>query len=377
MNKISKKIVYLVNTDSFFISHRIRIADQLKKNGYEIHIATEFTNYKNLLKKKGFITHDIRFNKNSLNILLALVPLLQIMFLLFKVKPNILLLISLKPSIFGGLISFISPVKNIVISITGLGSMFLSKNLFGKFRENIFNLLLRIIFLHNKLIVILQNKSDEKYLLKKTNLRKEKVKIIRGSGVDLNKFKFSKLPKKNINIVMISRIIADKGIREYIDSIKYLKKKNLIANFYLVGNIDFSNPSAIKKPELELWKKKKIIKYFTHKKDVFSILKKSSIIVLPSYREGFPKVLMEAAAVGRPSITTNVPGCKDAVINNKTGILVPPKNHIKLAKAIKDLSLDKRKLKKISVLARKHAVKNFNIINIVYQHILIYQFLDQ
>jgi len=377
MNKISKKIVYLVNTDSFFISHRIRIADQLKKNGYEIHIATEFTNYKNLLKKKGFITHDIRFNKNSLNILLAFVPLLQIMFLLFKVKPNILHLISLKPSIFGGLISFISPVKNIVISITGLGSMFLSKNLFGKFRENIFNLLLRIIFLHNKLIVILQNKSDEKYLLKKTNLRKEKVKIIRGSGVDLNKFKFSKLPKKNINIVMISRIIADKGIREYIDSIKYLKKKNLIANFYLVGNIDFSNPSAIKKSELELWKKKKIIKYFTHKKDVFSILKKSSIIVLPSYREGFPKVLMEAAAVGRPSITTNVPGCKDAVINNKTGILVPPKNHIKLAKAIKDLSLDKRKLKKISVLARKHAVKNFNIINIVYQHILIYQFLDQ
>ena len=113
------------------------------------------------------------------------------------------------------------------------------------------------------------------------------------------------------------------------------------------------------------------------KKNVFSILKKSSIIVLPSYREGFPKVLMEAAAVGRPSITTNVPGCKDAVINNKTGILVPPKNHIKLAKAIKDLSLDKRKLKKISVLARKHAVKNFNIINIVYQHILIYQFLDQ
>ena len=377
MNKISKKIVYLVNTDSFFISHRIRIADQLKKNGYEIHIATEFTNYKNLLKKKGFITHDIRFNKNSLNILLAFVPLLQIMFLLFKVKPNILHLISLKPSIFGGLISFISPVKNIVISITGLGSMFLSKNLFGKFRENIFNLLLRIIFLHNKLIVILQNKSDEKYLLKKTNLRKEKVKIIRGSGVDLNKFKFSKLPKKNINIVMISRIIADKGIREYIDSIKYLKKKNLIANFYLVGNIDFSNPSEIKKSELKLWKKKKIIKYFTHKKDVFSILKKSSIIVLPSYREGFPKVLMEAAAVGRPSITTNVPGCKDAVINNKTGILVPPKNHIKLAKAIKDLSLDKRKLKKISVLARKHAVKNFNIINIVYQHILIYQFLDQ
>ena len=123
--------------------------------------------------------------------------------------------------------------------------------------------------------------------------------------------------------------------------------------------------------------KKKIIKYISHKQNIISILKKSSIIVLPSYREGFPKILMEAAAVGRPSITTNVPGCRDAVINNKTGILVPPKNAIRLAKAIKDLSLNKKKLNKISKAARAHAVKKFNIIDIVNKHILIYQSLIQ
>ena len=117
MKKNLKKIIYLVNIDSFFVSHRIKIAEKLKKNGYEVHVATEFTNYKNLLNKKGFITHEIDFKRNSLNIFLVLIPIFQIFFLLFKVKPDILHLISLKPTIIGGLISFVSPVKKIVISI--------------------------------------------------------------------------------------------------------------------------------------------------------------------------------------------------------------------------------------------------------------------
>ena len=146
MKKFSKKIIFLVNIDSFFVSHRLEIANQLLKNGFEVHVATEFTNYKNFLKKKGFITHEINFNRNSLNIFMALIPLFQIFFLLYKIKPNILHLVSLKPSIFGGLISFISPVNSIVISITGLGSIFLNKNLLGRVRKNIFNLFLKIIF---------------------------------------------------------------------------------------------------------------------------------------------------------------------------------------------------------------------------------------
>lgn len=373
MKKFSKKIIFLVNIDSFFISHRLNIADQLVKNGYEVHIATEFTKFKNFLKKRGFITHDISFNRNSLNILKALRPFFQIFFLLSKIKPNILHLISLKPSIFGGLISFISPVNSIVISITGLGSMFLNKKFLGRVRKNILNLLLQIIFLQKKLKVILQNKSDLKYLVKKTKLKKRKVMIIKGSGVDLKKFKYSKLPKKDLSIVMISRIIADKGIYEYIESIKYLRNINFKAKFYLVGDIDFANPSAIHKSEINIWSKKKIIHHIPYKADIFKIIKRSSIVVLPSYREGFPKILMEAAAVGRPVITTNVPGCKDAVLNNITGVLVPVKNHIKLAEAVMNLAIDNKRLKKISYAARKHAVNNFDVINVVHQHLSIYK----
>jgi glycosyltransferase involved in cell wall biosynthesis len=244
---------------------------------------------------------------------------------------------------------------------------------FYRLRENIINIFLRVIFILPNLKIILQNRSDLNYLIKKTGLKKNKVKIIKGSGVDLKKFKFSRINYKFPKILMASRIIEDKGVFDYIKAIQHLKKKNISAKFYLIGDIDEANPSAIQKKNIENWIKNKLVNYFEHQQNIEKFIKNSSIVVLPSYREGFPKILMEAAAIGRPVITTNVPGCRDAVIENETGILVPVKNYIALAKAIEKLSKDKKKLKKIGIAARKHAIKNFNIIDIVSQHISIYK----
>ena len=373
---MKNKIIFLVNVDSFFVSHRLPIAKKLLLDGYDVHIATQFTRYKKTLLKMGFNTHDINFNKNSVNLLKAILPIFQIFFLIRKIKPTIIHLITLKPIIFGGFVAFISPINSMVISITGLGSMFLKKGIFYKIRENIFNLFYRIIFLFPNLKVILQNRSDLNYLIKNAKLKKNKTEIIRGSGVDLKSLKFSEIPKREPIIVMASRIIADKGIFEYIKSIQYLKKHNFEGKFYLVGDIDYKNPSAIKKSTVNYWHKKKIITYVKHQKKISTFLKKSTIIVLPSYREGFPKILMEAAACGRPVVTTNVPGCKDAIIKNVTGILVPPKNHILLAQAIKNLCDNRKKLETIGKAARKHALKNFDINNVVSQHLYIYKSLQ-
>ena len=154
---MKKKIIYLVNLDSFFISHRLPIALKLLKDGYEVHIAAEFTGNKKKLLKMGFKTHDINFNRNSLNLLRAIFSMVQIFILFNKVKPNIAHLVSLKPIIFGGLVSFFSPVNSLVLSITGLGSMFIKKGFIFKIRELILNKLYTIIFMFPKIIVILQN----------------------------------------------------------------------------------------------------------------------------------------------------------------------------------------------------------------------------
>ena len=370
---MSKKIIFLANIDKFLVSHRLPIAKQLLLDGYDVYIATEFTKYQNKLKRLGFKTYNIKFSRNSLNLFKMFIPFFQIFILLLKIKPSILHLISLKPIIFGGLLTFVSPVKSVVISITGLGSLYLKKNFFYKAREKILNYFLRVIFILPNLNVILQNKSDLKYLIKETGLKKNKSKIIKGSGVDLKKFKYSKLNYKIPTILMASRIIKDKGVIEFIKAASYFKKKKIKAKFYLIGNIDKENPSVVNKKLLDYWTKNKLVNYLQHQQDIEKYIKKCAIVVLPSYREGFPKILMEAAAIGRPVITTNVPGCRDAILKNVTGILIPVKNYIALAKAIERLCKNKKKLKKIGIAARKHAVKNFNVIDIVSQHISIYK----
>jgi glycosyltransferase involved in cell wall biosynthesis len=372
---MKKKIIFLVNTDKFFISHRLPIAKKLLEEGYEVYIATEFTNFKHKLYKMGFKTYNINFNRNSLNIFKALLAIFQIFILLKKIKPNIVHLISLKPIILGGLISFFSPVKSLVISVTGLGSMFIKDGVFFKIRENLFNYFYKIIFKFPKLVVILQNDNDLKYLVKKTNLKKTKVKIIKGSGVELKDYTFSSIPKNLPIILMASRIIADKGVIEFINAAKYLKKNNFKGKFYLIGDTHLANPSSIKKSEIISWQRKKIVTYKKYPKKISKYIKDSTIFILPSYREGFPKIIMEAAACGRPVIATNVPGCRDAVINNVTGLLVPVKNYLALAKAIKNLSDDRQKLKKFGKAARKHAIINFDIRDVVYKHLCIYNSL--
>jgi glycosyltransferase involved in cell wall biosynthesis len=370
---MKKKIIYLVNTDSFLVSHRLTIAHKMLKSGYEVHIATEFSKYKTKLLKMGFKLHKINFNRNSLNLLKSLLAFFQIFYLIFKIRPDILHLISLKPIIFGGLVSFIFPIKLLVFSITGLGSMFIKNSFFYKIRSNFFTFLYRIVFLNSNLKVILQNNDDLKYLITKANLNKNKVVMIRGSGVNLNDFKYSKIPKKFPIVLMASRLIKDKGVIEFIEAANHLKKNKFKGFFYLVGDIDYNNPSVVNRNLISLNHKKKIIRYFKYKKNIYQFIKKSTIIVLPSYREGFPKILIEAAACGRPIITTNVPGCKDAIINNKTGILVPSKNYKALANAILKLSQDKNKIEKFSLEARKYAVANFSIKDIVSKHFSIYK----
>ena len=255
---MKKKIFFLVNTDSFFLSHRFDIARKMIKKNYEVHIGTEFSKYKSLFLKLGIKTHKVNFYRNSYNLLKAINSLMDVFFLLKKIKPDILHVISIKPIIFGGLISFITPVKSLVISVSGLGSMFINQGFFYSLREYIFKTLYKIIFLFSNLKVILQNKDDLNYLIKKSNLKKKDVEIIRGSGVDLNNFKFSNIPKGPPIILMASRIIKDKGVFEYIEAIKLLKKKNFNGKFFLIGDIDNENPSAISNSLIRLWKRKKI-----------------------------------------------------------------------------------------------------------------------
>jgi glycosyltransferase involved in cell wall biosynthesis len=370
---MKKKLLLLINIDSFFISHRIEIGLAAIKKGYQVHVACILTeDNKNFLKKKGFILHNINFDRSSLSIFSFFKNLLEIYFLFKRVKPSIVHLISIKPVILGGLVSKIIKVPSVVISVTGLGSLYLSKSFLFRIYKLLINQIYKLIFTHNNIKIIFQNKSDLYYFKKKANLDIKKTILIKGSGVSLKKYYPTKLPGGRPIVLMASRFLKDKGILEFLNCAKILKKKKINVECVLVGSEDHDNPSSISLATIKKWEQDKIISNWGFQNNMSHILSKSSIVVLPSYREGFPKIIMEAAACGRAVITTNVPGCRDAVKHNLTGILIPVRNSKALAGAIIYLLKNKVKLRQMGKKALLYAKENFEIQNIVYKNLQIY-----
>jgi glycosyltransferase involved in cell wall biosynthesis len=370
---MKKKLLLMTNVDSFFISHRLEIGLEALKKVYEVHVACLLTkNNINFLKKKGFFVHNVNFHRSSLNIFSFFKNLLEIFFLFNSVKPNIVHLISIKPVILGGIVCKILKVPSVVFSITGLGSLYLSKSFLFRIYKLVINQIYKFIFTHKNIKIIFQNISDLYFFKKKIKLDIKKTILIKGSGVPLKKYSSKKIPVGRPIILMASRFLKDKGIFEFLNSAKILKEKKINAEFVLAGSEDQANPSRVSLATINEWEKKKLISNWGFQKNMNHILSKATIVVLPSYREGFPKVLMEAAACGRPVITTNVAGCRDVVKHNITGMLVPVRNSRALANAIIYLLKNKVKLTQMGKKALFYAKKNFDIKNIVKKNLEIY-----
>ncbi len=371
-NSMKKKILYVVNLDTFFISHRQDIA--LKAKSFlKIHLASKFEKNIKYFQKKNIYTHNLFIERGKFSFISNLITMLNIFFIIIKIRPDLIHFISIKPVLIGGIISRLFPSVPKIFSITGLGSAFIKDSNFSILKKIFLSFLYKIALKQNKLKIIFQNKDDLNFILKIIRLRKNQYKILKGSGVSLKKYKPKKLNFKMPIVMLPSRIMSHKGVYEFVKAVKFLKKKKILARFVLVGDLEKENPSKIKKHQVMSWVKQNIIEYWGFKSNMSKILNLATIVVLPSYREGFPKVLMEAAACGRPSITTDVPGCRDAVVNNHTGVLVPVRNYKRLAIEIKKLLNDKSRMKKMSLNSRKYALKNFDINNIVNLHMDIYR----
>ena len=273
-------------------------------------------------------------------------------------KPDFFLGFTHKINIYGGFIARILNIKSI-INITGLGTAFMKKNIF----RNILILLYKFA-LGNKNISFFQNKDDRNLFLKNNLVKKNNSFLIPGSGIDLKKYNIlkKKINKKNINFLFIGRLIKDKGILEFIEVAKEIKKKEkLDITFSVIGSIDSQNSSSITYEEYLNFKNMKILNFLGKKKNIKKYLSKTDCIVLPSYREGLPRVLLESSAMSLPAITTNVPGCRDVVKDGYNGFLCKARNKNSLLKAIyRFLNLSYKKRLIMGKNSRKKAEKYFN-----------------
>lgn len=368
---MSNKLLFVVNEDRFFLSHRLEIALEAKRNGFNVNIATQNTGYFELIESHGFNLHSIRLDRSSSGFLSNGITFLQIIWLFLKEKPDIVHLVTIKPVLLGGLAARLTRVPSIVAAISGLGFIFISDGIKVRIQRFIVKLLYNIVFGSHNLRVIFQNNDDLAEMIKFSKLVKKKTILIRGSGVDLSKFSPSDLPSGTPIVLLISRLLKDKGVREFVEAAKILKEKD--ARFILVGETDHGNPASISDYQLSKWVSSGDIESWGHQTEIADILASSHMVVLPSYREGLPKTLIEAAASGRAIVTTNVPGCRDAIISDKTGILVPVRDSMKLAKAIEKLLNNRNLCIQMGIEGRKLAERKFDINYVIKSHMQIYK----
>lgn len=372
---MSQKLLFVVNLDKFFLSHRLPVALRALEQGYEVHVATSLTGSKGKLRSLGFTVHPLRLNRKSIGFWSNWITFLELIRLYRQLRPDIVHLVTIKPVLLGGLAARLTKIPHLVVAISGLGYVFSALGFFATLRRWLVLFFYGLVLRHERLTVIFQNEDDHKTLCKFINLPDYKTTFIRGSGVDLNKFLSSDLPLGEPVVVLAARLLVDKGVREFVAAAKILKKSGLSARFVLIGEPDIGNPSTISKKELNEWVSQRVVEWWGHKTNIDTIFSYSYLVVLPSYREGFPKVLMEAASCGRAVVTTDVPGCRDAIEHNVSGLLVKPQSPQDLADAIKRLLDDPILCQNMGKAGRKMAVNFFDENIIAEQHMQIYNHL--
>ncbi|MFY7697264.1 MAG: glycosyltransferase family 4 protein [Legionella sp.] len=374
---MNKRLLLVVNTVTFFISHRLEIAKAAQKNGYEIHIAAPRCPKVQFLYDQGFIYHELSLSRSGKNIF-AECKVLFVLYRLFKqLSPLLVHLITIKPAIYGGIAARLARVGGVVIAVSGLGFIYITDDLKAKLLRSILTRLYRFIFAKKNLRILFQNPADRDILIPPTSFARKKVVMVRGSGVNLNTYTYHPEPTGLPRVILAARLLKDKGIQEFIAAATLLKVRGIKARFCIVGERDPGNPNSITAEELTQWDSQSVVEFLGFQDDIASIFKNANIVVLPSYREGLPKVLQEAAACGRAVITTDVPGCRDAIEPNVTGLLVPVKNKEYLADAMERLIVDKSLRVKLGLAGLDLANREFSVDKIIQTHLSVYAQLEE
>ena len=373
--KKNKKILILVNYLSFFLSHRLPVAEALLAKGFEVFIGYGELRGADpkLLEQKGFNVDFIPMQPGSFNLLKDLKTIYYIWDFFKRVKPDIVHLVTIKPYLYGGIVSRLCGVQGLITAVSGLGTLFVNKDLKSKLIRLLLYPIYKLAFNHLNQKVIVQNKDDLKVLVNWGVLNPSKVKLLKGSGVKLEDFTNLDEPGGIPTVCFAARLLRDKGVYDYVSAVRLLKERGIKAQFLLAGDLDINNPTGLKLDDLNKLKDEGYVKIIGYQKDIVTLYAKSHIICLPSYREGFPKSLIEAAAASRAVVTTDVPGCRDAIIPNKTGLLVPVKDPQKLADALQWLIENPKERIAMGKEGRNFAEKEFPIEKIIQSHLDIYQ----
>lgn len=370
---MKKELFIVVNQDFFFLSHRLPIGVTAKNAGYDVTIVSEDTGVSDKIREAGLNTINLPINKAGTNIKDEIKTFFFLYKLFRREKPDIVHLVGLKTMLWGSLACRLAGVKAMVSAVCGLGVLFDEEHAHSFMTRSILKVL-RVTHKKKRLAVIFQNNDDKAIFLNAKIMKEEQCAFTNGSGINLQNYDYTPEPTDGlIKIIFTARMVEDKGTLILIDAAKKLEVEYKgKVQFLLCGGLD-TNPNGITKEMLESRCDGEYIQWLGHRKDVLELLMQSHIMAFPSwYREGLPKSVIEAEAIGRPVVTTDSVGCRDTVVDGKNGYMIPIKDSDALAMALKKL-IDNPELRQtMGKNAREFAVKRFDIKDVVKVHMDVY-----
>jgi glycosyltransferase involved in cell wall biosynthesis len=373
----SVKILMVVNDLGYFISHRLPIVVAAQKAGYRVCVAYgALGNASEVdLASHGFELQHVSMQRGGTNPLTDLWSLFLLWRFLRRMRPDLVHLITIKPVLYGGIAARLARVPAVVSAMAGLGFVFIEKaGLKAALLRHIVEPLFHWALGHPHQRLIFQNPDDRDRVLEITRVSSEQTQLIRGSGIDLSACPLLPEPDGPPIVAMASRLLRDKGVLEFVAAARLLRERGVSARFWLIGGPDLMNPASVTPQEVAVWQDEGIVECLGHRSDVPSLYAQAHIVTLPSYYgEGLPKSLIEAAACGRAVVTTDMPGCRDAIEPDVTGLLVPPRDAIALADAMEWLIQDAALRQAMGKAGRALAECEFGIEKVVAAHLQIYQ----
>jgi len=353
-------VIFTVNAAWNIKNFRMDLVDEIVSAGYDVRILAPEDDSVPHLEAVGLTFHDLLMNKSGLNPFADLGLLYQFISTFRAVRPDLVFSYTIKNNVFGALASKVTKTP-FVPTITGLGTAFLSGNL----TKTLAKVLYRVSFSHLP-VIIFQNNDDISLFLKHHLIKPSQVQLVNGSGVNIRRFTMQpKCTGKTTRFLYVGRMIADKGLGELVEAARQLKAKNVPFELKLLGGLGVANRTSFSNEQIRQWESEGLIEYLGETDDVRPYLRRADCVVLPSYREGLPRSLIEAAAAGRPIVTTDVPGCREVVVNHRNGLLCEVKNVCSLARAMEDfVNLGAARRRKMGEESQKIAMSKFDSRNI-------------
>lgn len=371
----SRRLLYVVNVSWFFLSHRLPLAVEARRRGYEVHLATHVssTGDRATIEAAGIVLHELEVRRSDQSVS-GNVGLFIVLWHLYRnLQPALVHHVTLKPVLLGGIAARLARVPAVVAAVPGLGFSFVARGGWAAIRRWLVLRGLRLALRPLRGRTIFQNSDDMHLLVESGCVRRDDARLIPGAGVDVARFQSLPEAPGRVRVLLAARMLREKGIECFVAAANLLRKRGVDAEFLLAGEPDPENPGSLSPDQLRAWGATGIINWLGKVDDMAGLMRDVHIVCLPSYYgEGVPKVLIEAAAAGRAIVTTDTPGCRDIVRANLNGLLVPPRQPHALAEALGQLIGDPGRRVLFGTAGRALVESHFSLERVVTDTMAVY-----